>query len=88
MFFIWVSGCRTCLPNWASGQENVCSTLTCINPTERPVFGHNSHIQPNSLSRWVLVPMWPDKQGRTVFTGFIIKKFIDPDAVLFLVSWP
>ena len=30
------------------------------------MFKHISHIRPNHLSGYALVPMWPDNRGRTV----------------------
>ena len=30
------------------------------------MFKHLSHIRPNHLSGYALVPMWPDNRGRTV----------------------
>ena len=36
----------------------LCSSIQCI-----------SHIRPNHLSGYALVPMWPDNRGRTVKDG-------------------
>ena len=36
------------------------------------VFKNISHIRPNHLSGYVLVPMWPDNRGRTVIASVIV----------------
>ena len=35
------------------------------------MFKHISHIRPNQLSGYALVPMWPDNRGRTVLSYLI-----------------
>ena len=35
-------------------------------------FKHISHIRPNHLSGYALVPMWPDNRGRTVITSCML----------------
>ena len=47
-------------PQFVRNTINVSKyIITCINPTELTVFEYNSHIRPNRLSGWVLVPTWP-----------------------------
>ena len=41
------------------------------------MFKHISHIRPNHLSGYALVPMWPDNRGRTVvFCGFTVLEVV------------